>query len=105
MNTDVCISTCVSDCDVAMVKLCADFDGLSYIVTPNRLYALRLHRLSDTLELNIPFPLTYREFLNGDYCGRRIERVFIVDPIKLLQCVSDVHIGAVGIVMGVTDGG
>jgi hypothetical protein len=46
-----------------MIKLCATQGG--YIVVTDRLAAVSLVRLAESMDLRIPFPITLQEIMNG----------------------------------------
>lgn len=67
----------------------------NYIVCQNQLEASRIQDEAQKLGLDIPFPITYREFIRHEYRGQNING-FLIDNLEyLLQYLSVVPINAV----------
>ena len=52
------------------------------IVCHNQNEARRIFKLARNMDLNIPLPISYREFLDKSYCGNNIE-AFLIDNVDL----------------------
>lgn len=68
-----------------------------YIICPNR---SQVHDIADQarkMELVIPFPLTWQEFIQQQYYGKHIEG-FVIDNLDIcIQSMSPVEIKAVSL--------
>lgn len=76
-----------------LIRKCAGEGG--YIVCCNINDANRIFQMSQNMELNIPFPITFKEFIKREYSGRRISCFHIDDADRCLQSLSDVEIKTV----------
>jgi hypothetical protein len=54
-----------------------------YIVCHNREEAYKILKTAEEIGKQIPFPITYDEYLNGSFCGKNIE-AFYIDNVELL---------------------
>jgi hypothetical protein len=54
-----------------------------YIVCHNREEAYRISKTAEEIGKQIPFPITYDEYLNGSFCGKNI-KAFYIDNVDLL---------------------
>lgn len=66
-----------------------------YIVCQSMTLAEGILYRARKLGLKIPTPITYREFLDGRYCGRGIKSFLIDDADMLLQYMTNVKIEAI----------
>jgi hypothetical protein len=74
-----------------IIKRVSETKG-GYIVCPTRDCAHRIFWLSKTMELDIPLPLSWDEFINRQYSSRNI-RYFIFDDLdRCLSYISTVPI-------------
>lgn len=55
----------------------------SYIVVRNKVVARSITGRARKMGVNIPFPLTYEEFIKGKFCGRGING-FMIDDVDAL---------------------
>ncbi|MEV0357082.1 hypothetical protein AB0H71_13575 [Nocardia sp. NPDC050697] len=67
----------------AMIREAAELDA--YIVVPDRQQAQLVADTARRLGVDIPFPITWREFASGAYHGRGIKR-FVIDSLD--QCIQ-----------------
>lgn len=70
-----------------------------YIVCHSREEANRIAHEARVMDANINFPLTYHEFVSGQYYGRGVDTVYIDNADMLLSylCQHGVKLGAVTI--------
>lgn len=66
-----------------------------YIVVHSRDEAGRVARLADEMELKIPFPITYHEFIHKQYNANGVKQVYIDNVEILLQQMSKVFVRAI----------
>lgn len=69
------------------IELCAAENAagrLTYMVSASHVHALDAARLAETMGLNMPFPMTFSEYIRDDY-GARVVGV-IIDDVDL--CVA-----------------
>lgn len=66
-----------------------------YIVTFNHQEACRIRDQAEKMGLNIPFPLTIDEWINGEYDGHGVKGLLLDNAEKLLQYISRVPIEAI----------
>lgn len=66
---------------IELIKMSAD--NKWYIVCHSIYECSRIHCTAMEMNLKIPFPITYDEFINGKYYGKGI-RGFLVDNVDLL---------------------
>ena len=59
--------------------------GFLHIVCRDHKTAWSISQTAKQAELDIPFPLTFREFLSGSFCGRGIKGFVIDDADDLLR--------------------
>lgn len=79
---------------VNLIKMSAQTGD--YIICHNIHEANRIQKVARDLGYDIPLPITYHEFLNGNY-GKRISG-FLIDNIEMfLQGLSDVPIKAISL--------
>lgn len=79
-----------------IIKMCAREGG--YIVTRDLDAAYQVREQARIMGLVIPFPLTYREFINKKYYPRGVEKVYIDDVEALLYYIApEVKIEAVSL--------
>ena len=66
-----------------------------YIITRNKNSASWIFEQSTKMKLEIPFPLTYQEFFDKQYYGKRIDGFLIDELESFLMYVSKVPIRTV----------
>jgi hypothetical protein len=77
-----------------LIKHCAKHGGT--IVTHNTFLVKRIEKMVTDLGLEIPKPITYAEFIEARYRGRRdIPEFYIDDAEKLLQSMSHIPVTAI----------
>jgi len=76
-----------------IIKLSAKNGG--YIVCMSHSEAERVFQQARTMKLNIPFPITFHEFITGEYYGKGIKSFLIDNAEILLQQISRVPIEAI----------
>lgn len=76
-----------------LIRLCAEKGG--YIVCVNRHHAHGIAQMAKDMELNIPLPITFDEFIARRYYGSGVGKFFIDDADLLLQRLSAIHIEAI----------
>jgi len=76
-----------------LIQECAKYGG--YIVCHSYKEAVRVHRQAKKLGYNIPFPLTFEEFLLKLYHGTGVEKIYIDNADLLVQYISTVPIAAI----------
>lgn len=64
-----------------LIALASDEGG--YIVCHSHKEAHRISRVAEISGKQIPFPITYDEYLRGSFCGRNI-KAFYIDNVDLL---------------------
>ncbi|MBT9166751.1 MAG: hypothetical protein DDT19_00075 [Syntrophomonadaceae bacterium] len=80
-----------------LIKLASE-GRYKLIICPSRDESQRIFRLAQELKMKIPFPITYREFLAGQYAlGRNIEELLIDNVELFLQYLTPIKIGAISI--------
>lgn len=62
--------------------------GYNLIVCKDRAEAQRLWKEILTKKYNLPQPITFNEFINGNYCGRNINAFLIDNADMLIQYIS-----------------
>jgi hypothetical protein len=68
-----------------------------YVVCPDRAQALHVQRVARDMGLDIPFPMTWGEFLRCDYHSKGV-RGFVIDNLDLcIQGMSHVPVRAVSL--------
>lgn len=76
-----------------LIKIASD--GFYYMVVHSGDEAARVQKMAQSMGLDIPFPLTYNEFINKGY-NRTGIRGFVIDNVDmLLQYISSVPIQAI----------
>lgn len=68
-----------------------------YIVCHDAREAHRVHLEAIKMGLDIPFPITYWEFLNGMYHSKGVKGVLVDNADVLIHYISKVPIGAITI--------
>jgi len=63
-----------------------------YIVCRSKYEATRIFDVANQMKKSIPFPITYEEFINKEYYGKRIRGFLIDDANELLQYMTLVPI-------------
>ena len=66
-----------------------------YIVTNSHSSARLIFRMAKEMNVEIPFPLTYDEFVRCEYAGKRIHGLLIDDVDMLLQWMSRAPVKAI----------
>lgn len=69
-----------------IIKMCADKGG--YIVTRNIETAYEIRERARKMGLIIPFPLSYKEFVDKKYYSRAVEKFYIDDIEALLYYIA-----------------
>lgn len=69
-----------------LIKMCAKKGG--YIVCQHRREAHRIFWMAKDMEVDIPHPITYDEFLNGRYYGLGVRIVYIDNADMLVQAIA-----------------
>lgn len=78
-----------------LIQECAK-DRYSLIVVPNRFMCRCVFEQAKSLGYDIPFPITFREFLNGEFCEKHIENFYIDElPTCLAKLAKGVPIKTV----------
>lgn len=67
----------------------------SYIVCRSQGECRRVFRMAQVLGLNIPFPISFDEFLRGKYHGRHIKGFIIDNADMFLQYLTPVRVECV----------
>lgn len=78
-----------------IIKACKEYGG--YIVCRNHEECYRVAKVAQEIGVNIPFPMSYDEFLNGLYYIPGTKCLHIDDIDMLLQQISKVPIHTVSI--------
>jgi hypothetical protein len=81
-----------------LIRMCAEAEAreeVSYIVCLSQQEATRIFQRSIDLNLNIGFPITFDEFLKGQYFTRNIRNFFIDNADILLRSLTPVTIQAI----------
>ena len=73
-----------------VIKMSAEKDY--YIVCQNRKECSRIFHIAQELGLNMPFPVSFDEFLEKRYCGRHIKGFIIDNADMLLQYLAQAPI-------------
>ena len=68
-----------------------------YIVTQDHSSAYTLSEVAADMGLNIPFPLTYDEFINRLYYGAGVKGVLVDNADMLIQYISTVTVHTITI--------
>lgn len=63
-----------------------------YIVTSTHKMAYQTAKMAQEMGLDIPFPMTFREFLEGKYHAPGVKGILIDDADALIQSISRVPI-------------
>lgn len=66
-----------------LIKMCANFGG--YIVCRDRIAAEQTAKMAKDLNYNIPYPMTFEEFLSGRYHAEGVRKVYIDNADVLLN--------------------
>ncbi|KKN31168.1 hypothetical protein LCGC14_0826770 [marine sediment metagenome] len=74
----------------------------SYIVCHSQEEAGRIYRVAKEMSLNIPFPITFHEFLNKKYHLPGIKGFLIDNADMMLQQLTSVPVGAITLTHGGT---
>lgn len=64
-----------------LIRKCAG-DNYSLIVCPTRKMCEAVHEQAKEMNLDIPMPITFKEFLNGQFCGKHIDK-FYFDELQM----------------------
>jgi hypothetical protein len=81
-----------------LILLCSEAEKrgeISYIVCSDQQEARRIFDVANELESPVAFPITYQEFLSGQYAGKNIQNFYIDNADRFLQSMTDVPIRAV----------
>ena len=63
-------------------------ETFAYIVVPTKNDASRVFQMAKKMGLDIPFPLSFDEFIRGQYHGKNIKGFLIDNADMLLQYMS-----------------
>lgn len=69
-----------------IIKMCAEEGG--YIVTRNTETAYKIRKQARIMGLNIPSPLSYKEFVDKKYYAHGVEKFYIDDVEALLSYIA-----------------
>lgn len=75
---------------------------MQYIVCSHHAVATSLVRAAQNLGLDIPFPLTYEDFLQHRYYGKGIKGFLIDDAESLFQHISG-SVSVTAVVLGINE--
>lgn len=64
-----------------LIQKCAG-DNYSLIVCPTRRMCEAVHEWAKEMNLDIPMPITFKEFINGQFYGKRIDK-FYFDELQM----------------------
>ena len=81
-----------------LILLCSQAEKrgeVSYIVCSSQQEALRIFQVANELESPISLPITYQEFLSGQYAGKNIKNFYIDNADRFLQSLTEVPIRAI----------
>jgi hypothetical protein len=73
-----------------LIKTCSEQGG--YIVCPVMKDCERIFSFSQNIGYKIPFPITWHEFINNQFHGKGVRKVYIDDLDRCLQQGSTVPI-------------
>jgi len=79
----------------ALIEMCdeATRNGeLSYIVCGNVRNAQIIMQKAKEMGKDIPFPITYDEFMRHQYAGVNIKKFFFDNADRFIQCLTNVEI-------------
>jgi len=76
-----------------LIKLSAENGG--YIVCHTKKEATRISRTAEKMNLSIPFPMTYMEFIENRYYAPNVKTVYIDNVDLFFESISKVEIGAI----------
>ena len=86
-----------------LIKKCSEDNGLSVIVCPNKIFCDSIINIAKRQKYNIPTPITFREFIGGEY-NPDITK-FYFDEIQIsvqnLACGREINTVVIG---GIDDG-
>ncbi len=85
-----------------LIKLSAQNGG--YIVCNSHNEAWQIHELSRQMGLEIPFPLTYSEFLHGYYHPQGVKNLLIDNADYLINSLSKSPIEAITLTTDTREG-
>lgn len=80
---------------ITLIQFANNKDG--YIVCAS---VMEAHRIMDTAKYmgyDINLPITYYEFIKGEYYDKGVDKFFIDNGDELIQCLSRVPIAAITI--------
>lgn len=69
-----------------IIKMCAEEGG--YIITRSIEAAYKIREQARIMGLSIPFPLSYKEFVDKKYYPRGVEKFYIDDVEALLSYIA-----------------
>jgi hypothetical protein len=78
-----------------LIMACAKAGG--FLVCATQRDAHHTASIAKHLDISVPYPLTYHEFLEGRYYGSGVKVLFIDDADRLLQYLSKTPIGGISI--------
>lgn len=78
-----------------LIKLCAE--EKAYIVCPTLSDCENIFALSKKLDINIPFPISWHEFISKRYHAPGIKKFLIDDLDRCIQMLSSLPIKAVSL--------
>lgn len=64
-----------------LIRKCAE-DNYSLIVCPTRRMCEAVHEQAKEMDLSIPMPITFKEFVNGQFRGKHIDK-FYIDELQM----------------------
>lgn len=76
-----------------LIKQCAKKGG--YIVCFNIEEADRVYEISNSMNVTIPFPITFEEFIRGQFFSSGVKMVYIDNIDLCLQTISKVPIDTI----------
>jgi hypothetical protein len=77
-----------------LIRICAEQGG--YIVCQSKVEARRIFEAAQKMDLSIPFPITYDEFLSKRFHGKNCSPLHIDDADQLLATIC----GGAGATLG-----
>lgn len=67
----------------------------NYIVCMNQKECSRISAIAHEMNIKIPFPISYDEFINRDYYGQGVKGVLIDNIEYFINRISDVPVNAI----------
>lgn len=66
-----------------LIKMCSALGG--YIVCANEIRAKQTAEMAHDMGFNIPYPITFDDFISGNYHTKGVEKFYIDNADQLLQ--------------------